>query len=286
MPRGRGDVVHAEVHLACRTLIEAGEVRTLNQLAEAVGFPFPRMRSWARKGFVEALKFGKTYYVSEKYALYFIDVWTRWETVKELSAKSGVKAGTIAYWANKQKVRAVRFANGGHRIDPQSFYEYLEKGRFVAEGVTVDDAVARIGCNPGTFACRVSQGVIVSVGEGANRRIPEEEVIRWEKWFKRLNAEFAWLEPVIIQPERQVETITLQQGRRILGVQQTTMATWSKDGLLPFFPGSFTAEGGSVMRLFVKRYILGLQRFVYGGKATRAKVIAYKACCEERGDIV
>jgi hypothetical protein len=131
---------------------------------------------------------------------------------------------------------------------------------------------------------RISIGAVVSEGFSEGRRIPEHEVARWEKWFKHLNDEFDWLEPIITHPGRPVKTLHGKQVMAILGKSQPAITRWSQEGLLPFYPASFS-QGDRVVRLFVQRYIMGLKRYA-GGKVLPRHAVEYKKLCQEKGNIV
>lgn len=274
-----------KINEACQELAASNAVWTLQRTADAMQLPVGWLQRWARDDKMPALKFGKVRYVTAQYAERLITIWTTWKTASDLAEETGVLATTITHWARTQKIHGVRFMGGPWRIDPDGLKEFLSS-RMAVEALTVDEAAQRMGCEKGTLKSRISDGIVVSVGEGANRRIPEEEVARWEKWFASINPAFEWLQPVLAQSYPEASTMTARQVCRVLEVGPSSLTVWSQLGLLPFFPASFIGPGRSVTRLFVRQYILALRRYAGAGKIGRQRLCAYKELCQEKGNIV
>jgi len=281
----------AAIKSACTALVDSGRVWTTAQLAVALGVTAVCVRTWARSERMSTVHFGRTHYLTAQYASYICRVWLEWNTVLQLAEEHGILAYNIWEWIRLKQLPAVKFLDGVIRVDPKVFRRYLAslpKAEYKAESlVTIDEAVRRIGCRRNVFMDQLCKGTIVGVGRWNTRRIPEEEVARWEKWFSCLNDEFSWLDPLIKLPRRKPEVLSAKQVAARLKISGERVGAWSKQGLLPFFPDSFTAPvDGNLVRLFVRRYIVGLKQYAGGSKVTCAHARAYKKLCQEKGNIV
>lgn len=287
----RRKIHKAEIRSACKELVKSGRVWTTKQLASALGVSAVCVRKWARSDRMSTVQFGRTHYLTAHYASHLIKVWFEWKTVLSLAEEYEVLAYSIWESIRLKRLPAVKFPDGVFRVDPEVFRRHLVtllKAKSEAEPlVTIDEAVRRIGCKRQVFMDRLCEGTVIGVGQLNTRRIPEYEVVRWEKWFTCLNDEFSWLDPIIKPLGRKPQILSTKQVAARLKISGERVGAWSKQGLLPFFPGSFTAPvGGSLVRLFVRRYIVGLQLYAGGGKVKCAHARAYKRLCQEKGNIV
>jgi hypothetical protein len=275
---------HRKVWNECEELVAAGRAWTLQQLADELDLPLWRMHHWVKQGRLSALRFGDRGYLSARYGRYVVEIWTQWETMAVLGERWGISEHTIREWVHKEEFPAVVTWNNALRINPEVFRKFVE-ARAPEGTVSLDDTARRLGLEVHAVVCRISKGGLSSVGFKATRRVPEEEVAHWEKWFKSLNPEFAWLEPILVRPGHSVRTLTSPQTYRMLNVSPATLSNWCRAGLLPFYPASF-AMTGSPIHKFVLRYIAALQRYAGGEKVTYKQVRDYKALCQEKGNIV
>lgn len=276
-----------EIILARELLVKSGRARSLRDLANALNVPMWRVRNWAHNGSLGAVKVGLSYYLSARRAEQVAYVWFKWPTVVELAFTQHIQPRKIWAWIERKGMPAYKFLDGNYRINPEQFQEFLDSLPGKKEGLlTVDEAVSRIGCDKHTFLARVCEGGIVTVGRYRELRIPEQEVARWEKWFKHLNDEFSWLEPVVAQSGQTVPTLYVRQVTSELGISAPTITVWAQQGLLPFYPGSFATNGHHTIRRFVRRYILGLRGYAGAPKVAKRHAVDYKRLCEEKGNIM
>lgn len=274
-----------KVGIARRKLIASGSIWRMQQLATRLNVPLSRVIDWAHAGRMQVLRFGRSYYLTARYAKYIIELWTEWQTVADLALLHNVTRYKIRDLIRRKKLAAVTFVDGYIRADPAMLRELLTLRPQEKEGCyTLEEAAKRIGCDKHTLIESVCRGTVASVGCGDDRRIPEREIVRWEEWFKHLNDGFAWLEPIITHPGRSVQTMLAKHVITVLGKSQPTITRWSKEGLLPFYPDSFT-KGCRVLKLFVRRYIMGLKQYA-GEKVLRSHAVEYKKLCQEKGNIV
>lgn len=274
--------LRAKVKRKCEQLCADGKVWKLQQLAEVLELSEDRVRAWAHRGKLSALRFGNTWYLTARYAKYVVRVYTRWKTTHELAEEWNVPYDVLVEgWIGRGELPAVKFADGMYRIDPEVFRAHMA----AYTGVTLQEAARRIGCDKSTLTQQVHSGTVASTGWRYSRRIPEQEVAKWEELFNNLNADFAWLQPIVAQPGQAVQTLTSRQTQRALKASPAHLTLMSQEGLLPYFPRSFVVRE-RVIRIYVRRYIIGLAAYVGGGTATRRQAAAYKALCKERGNIV
>jgi excisionase family DNA binding protein len=285
--RGGKDMHHARVQKACQEIVVAGRLWTLEQLAEQLNMRVERLRGWVTKNRLCALRLGQRTYLTARYGRFVVHVVTKWLTVDEAAEKWRITPGTINKWISHGGLDAIRLPDGMRRIEPKVLERYMNARASQSDdtAMPLDVAAAFIGCTYASLRSNVSDGTVKSEGFGGTRRIPKEEVLKLHEWFNNLNAEFRWLQPLLRRPVSEVQTLTAQQTARILKVGPGAITLWSQNGLLPFVPLSFMCTG-SIIRKFVRLYIVGLSAYADGGKVARHQVRAYKKLCQEKGNIV
>lgn len=273
----------ARVRSLAERLADSGQVWRLEKLAAELGFSLSRLQKWSLVGKLSALRVGRNYYVSAVYGRYIVDVYSHWLTAEEAATKLGIWASSALERIARGKLPAVKCADGRYRIDPEVLKPFIVD--LPDEPVvSVDEAVRRIGCVRRTLDYQIEHGRVATVGRHGKRQISEREVVRWQAWFSTLNG-FEWLQPQVTLTNRYKETFSLKQVAGKLKLGTATVGRWARLDLLPFLPASFSDEH-KLERLFVKRYIEGLQRYARGEPLTLELAAEYKSLCEKNRRIV
>lgn len=282
--RNARDMRSIKVRKATERLVASGSAWRLEEVAAELDVPLERLRKWSRTGRLAAMRIGRDYFLSARYAKYIVEVYTQWLTVSEAAEKLGIWESATRQRIVQGYLPAFKCADGRYRINPKVIKDHI-----VAlpdePSMSIVEAASRLGCEQRTLHGQISKGRVIAVGPNSRRLITEREVTRWEAWFFSLNPGFEWLQTPITLANRDRETVSLKRASKALKVGTATVGRWAEAGILPFLPDSFPSDT-KLTRLFVRRYIIGLQRYARNEHVTLLQAVAYKKLCQERGDIV
>lgn len=282
--RNAKEKCHKRVRLVAEQWADTGHICQLEQVAAELNISFVLMQSWAYLGHLSALPIGRKYYVTPRYSKYLIELFTEWLTVDEAAERLHVARSTIYTRVRGGKLAAVKCPDGFYRISPDEINRWKREFPEVP-ALPVGVAAQRIGCERSTLSQMIAEGSVAMVGQGTNRRVPEYEVERLRRRLNSLNAEFAWLQPIVMQPTKNLHMLSRQQAGKMLGVRAGTVGRWGEEGLLPFVTITLF-DGNKMTRLYVKRYIAALRVYIGQRNPKRSIALAYRELCRTKGNIV
>ncbi len=282
--RGQRDWHHERVQRQCRALIEAGDVVTAHDLAEAIHLPVQRVRRWALEGRITAVTLGYACYMSRRHYNGLVRLFTVYETVYEAADRHGVPHAVVAAKVDRGQIPAILAPDGLRRLDPAAVDRAMLPSQD-PEGLTYGQTAARLRVTVGALKMQVSLGNIRATGWRRSRRIPISEVDRLYAQLTTLNPGFEWLEPPADIRGRDLATMDAKVACQALGVSEPTISAWSQENLLPYYVASLVAEG-VVIRRFVRLYIFGLSRFKRGAQTAKEEAQEYARLCQQARCVV
>jgi hypothetical protein len=284
---------------ACNELVKQGDAYTSAMLAAMTGKSSSIVNDWGKNGTLPCARVGLPsygfYYVSRRYGDYLSKIMTKWLTIDDVAVEAGVSPSTVARWIDAGHLVTVPCPDGRSRISRKSANPLID-GAFSRnesyvndeQVLTVREAADKLNVPQSTLEWAISEGHVHTVRAAnlhSNVRVTVAEVVRWEERFRTLNEPFAWLTAHVTHGNKLPTTITTTQVCRMLNVWPSTVTTWLREGLLPFYRRSFILNGRA-SKDFVRQYIVGLGSFAGSNKVTLPVVREYYLLCKNREMIV
>lgn len=277
----------AAIKRQCAALVEAGEIKTLDQLHHALRNVYRRdtIRTLAKRGKIPHVRIGMGCFVSTRYYNHLVWLFAKCKRVLEVALELGVSDEVLLRLVRSEGLRIYRGPDGVMRLNWQVVYAVrrILDARNDRRTVSPQEAATRLGLSLQTVRRQIGKGRVREAlpSQKANKRIPVREVERLEVTLTTINMGFEWLDK---QHKRGVrpQTMSFAQTRRRLGVHDYTLTRWSRDNLVPYY----VRPWGRDIRDYVAAYIDGLVRFAAGGEVTMVLARTYLAYCIEAGRVI
>jgi len=236
--------------------------------------------AWLHKKALPAYLINKRYYMHAVVAFKIVWFYRECKTLTELA-----KIAQIDVHYLERKVRngelPVLYGPTRHlpRFTPETVMQIVQEQPKCM--LTYAQAAQRLGVNVNTVGRYFQKRLRADpIKRSTIPCIPEAEVQEWEVRFATLNPGYEWLSRAF--GNRTPLTYNSSQVKRILGISDTTLSVYCKEGLLPFYSRSFSITTPN--RQFVQLYVKGLLKYSKGYPQRHAR--DYLRRCQERGIVV